>query len=90
MKTLTLNSYIRSAYIWLEQLNGNISRKDKIIRDRIEKKIKEIKENLGISQKYHLDSEIVKQCVEREHNKRGYWTFKHGIHEGESPSVITK
>ena len=45
---------------------------------------------MDIDTKYEIDSETIKQKIEREHNKRGYWTYQHGIHDGEDASILVK
>ena len=90
MKTLSYMSYNRAANIWIQELmttSGTITCETTL---RMQRKLEEMKSTLDIPQKYVLDALSIKQKIDKEWNKPGYWTMKDGIHDGENALIMTK
>ena len=75
-KTLVLSSYTRSTNVWLRQLPDKVKRKELETRNRIEEKLDCIYEELEINKRYLITGKMIKDSIEREHNKKGFWNFQ--------------
>ena len=45
---------------------------------------------LEIPSRYELDATSIKQKVEQEHGKNGYWNTKKGIKDGEDAMILLR
>ena len=48
----------------------------KLIENRINRKIELVYEDLHINKKYLLTSDEIKKAIDREYNPDGYWNFR--------------
>ena len=68
----------------------NPRRKEKELKERIEKKLSQVREDLNIDKRFEINSEVIKEKIEAEHNRIGFWTLKSGIHDNENATILTK